>query len=185
MKKSFICGLLLGLSLLLSACPAQPLNDQDISRYMQAFRSLRQLSPELGRKLQSPNFNLSDGQTGLEQLNQSVQKSGFKDMGEFMQYNTKIGLTFSQLQGSAFMGDIDKKMNTGLAQIDAQLKNPKLPELTRQQLLATRESLTAHYQKNKSWATDIQGVMNQSLDPKAAEVVMRHQKELLAMYQGK
>lgn len=184
MKSLVLKYLGLCLCLSLSAC-AQKINEKTIKNYIQAYQSIRKISPELGKKLQSPDFNILDGQASYQELNQAVQKAGFKDMGEFVQVNNTIAFGFGQTQSKQFLGDVDGKMKQGLAQIDSQLKNPALPAETRRQLEASRQSMIDHYTNSKKWADDVVNVMNKGTDPETTQLIQAHKQELSKLYQGK
>lgn len=184
MKRLLFKFLGLCLFLSLSAC-AQKINDQTIKNYIQAVQSIRKISPEISKQLQSPTFNLLDGQSHYQEINQTVQKAGFKDISEFIQVNNTIAIGFGQTQSKQFLGDVDKQMKQGLEQIDAQLKNPALPAQTRRQLEASKQSMIDHYTNSKKWADDVMNVMNKGVDPETAQLIQAHKQELSKLYQGR
>ncbi|HEY9842809.1 MAG: hypothetical protein ACAI44_03835 [Candidatus Sericytochromatia bacterium] len=176
---------LIPILLLLSACGGPQLDDQVVEHYIQAYRQIRAVSPQLAASLKKPDFTAADGQAGYDQIEAAVKQAGFRDMGEFVQVNARIGMAFSQLHGAAFMGEMDQKVKQGLAQLDNQLKNPKLPAETRKQLETTRQQLLSQYQQGKPWAEGVMKTFDKSVDAESVAVVKKHEQELLALFQGK
>lgn len=171
------------------ACDALPgqktLTDAQVTSYIQAYKNLRKVAPNLAAKMRQTEGLPEVGQSGFLEVEKAVQAAGFKDYPEFVRVNAAVAWAFSQGQGKAFMTEMSAAHKQAYAQIDAQLENPALPAATRAELEQARARIEAEYTKNKGWADLTMNLTSNLTNKESVEVVMRRRKELEAAFTGR
>lgn len=182
--------IVLVLTTLLSACSfftGPKITDEIVQNYIKAYTRLRQAGPELAERMRNANgqeVDIDQGMAGYQEIEKIIKESGFKSYREFVQVNAKIGLAFSQLEGRAFMNDMDQMHAIGNEEIDKQLADPQVPEEVKAELRRAKQEIAENMNKNKPWAEGVMKGAELAGDKETLEVVRRHQKAIRDAYTG-
>lgn len=170
----------------LAGCPKpQPVTDDQVVRYIKAYKALKQAGPKAAAMVGKQNPLPEAGQAGYQEIEKAIKSAGFKDYPEFVRVNAAVAWAFSQGQGDAFLKDMDGQQKAAIQQIDQQLKNPNLPPPAKAQLTHARTQIINEYKKNKGWADVSMNVTSKLTDKDSVAVVMKHRKELEAAFTGR
>lgn len=161
------------------------LTDELVVNYINAYKQLKTEGPDMLEKLNRNGQNPEDaGKEGFNRFEATLKANGFKDYPEFVKTNAKVAWAFSLQQAGAFMNDMEGQKNEGLEQIDAQLKNPDVPEEAKEQLRKARAEITASFEKNTKWANVSMGLVKNLVNDQDVAVIKKHEKELLEAFTG-
>lgn len=187
LRRWLITALCLAVLPTLAGCPkSEPVTDQQVVRYIQAYKALKKAGPKAAAMVGKQGQKLPDaGQAGYQEIEKAIKSAGFKDYPEFVRVNAAVAWAFSQGQGDAFLKDMDGQQKAAIAQIDAQLKNPNVPPPVKAQLQASRKQIIDEFKKNKGWADVSMNVTSKLTDKASVAVVMKHRKELEAAFTGR
>jgi len=135
------------------------INDEVVSRYLNAFQRVQVLNPSLAKKL--PN----EGDTGLspeeqKQAEEAIKQAGFSDYSEFLKVHGKIAPAIGLVQTKRLISKLDALAEKGSQSIDAQLQNPNLPEATRTQL----QEKKAQFETGLKMAKTIAGTTTKAME---------------------
>ncbi len=182
--KNLLKSLLLSMGLLLLAgCGSSvTLTDELVLKYIQGYKNIRALSPEIAGDLKNQKSSATPDQ--IKKIDAAVKKAGFSGYPEFLKVNAAVALTFSQYQATRFMGEMGEMQDAGVKQIDEQLADPSVPEESKVELRKNREKLLESFEKNKGWADKVMRVLNFFTDEKSMAVVKRHASELEKAFTG-
>ena len=162
------------------------LTDDDVTRYVKAYKAIRTAAPEIAGELQEGGGQPTAADLG--KLDAAVKQAGFKDYAEFVKVNAAVGLVFSQAKAGAFMKATDGNVNAAEAEIDRQLASPNVPAEVKAQLRSQKEAMRKEYDKNKGWADMVMGFTSKLTgavtDEASVAVVQRHASEIEAAFTG-
>jgi hypothetical protein len=159
------------------------LTDDQVVRYIKAYKNLRQVAPHMANELQKrPEAKADPGTAGFLVIEKAVKDAGFKDYPEFVRTNAAIAWAFSQAQGKAFMGEMSDEHKKAYAEIDAKLQDPQVPAAVKQQFKMAKAQIEDNYKKNEGWANVAMNVTSNLTDKESIAVVTRHRKELEAAF---
>ncbi|MDB5101749.1 MAG: hypothetical protein JWM80_6170 [Cyanobacteria bacterium RYN_339] len=181
---------LVAVALCLALMPAcskkEPLTDDQVTKYIQAYTAIREVAPDLAGKVGKEGGGLPEaGQAGFGDIEKAVKDAGFKNYPEFVRVNAAVAWSFSQGQGQAFMAEMSDAHKNAYAKIDEQLANPAVPAEAKAELTKAKAEIEANYTKSKGWADIPMKLMAKLSDKDSVDVVMRHRKELEAAFTAK
>ncbi len=178
------------------------LTDENVSRYLRAYKALRESAPGMLEELNQQGETPDAGQKQFANAESMITGAGLKDYPEFVILNAKIGAVFSIMQATKGMDRFknlqessNRMMDSGMEEIQKQLDNPDVPEETKvelrkmlEELQAGQQQLNQEYDKNKNWADFVmkkaKKITGTIVSDKDIEVVKRHEKEIMEAYVG-
>ena len=168
------------------------LTDQDVERYIAAYKALRKSAPGLARNMaESPRGqkpNLESARAEFAKIEEAIKATGLKDYATFVRLNAKIGMTFSLIQGQKAMATFQDFDKFGGAEIKKQINDPKTPAAMkaamRQRYDESKKAFEANFQKNEKWARMMLKAVSALTDEHSAKVVLRHFDALQEAYVG-
>lgn len=168
------------------------LTDEDVQRYIVAYKALRKAAPQLAQNMaenprgQKPN--LETARAEYARIEKAIQGAGLKNYATFVRLNAKIGMTFSLIQGQQAMAKFRDFDSFGGAEIKKQINNPKTPAVMkarmRQRYAEAKKAFEANYQKNEKWAKMMLKGVSMLTNEDDARVVLRHMDQLQEAYIG-
>jgi hypothetical protein len=182
-----------------SGLQGDPLTGAQIDAYLNAYRALRQKAPDM---LNQANSGQLDTQKAGYQDFERVCKDNGLSYREFVVLNAKIGAIYSTLQAENFMGDMEKmktdglqQMDDGMAQLQAQIDNPDVPEESKvemrkaiAEMKTAQQQVNTDYDKNKGWADLVmdktKALTNVFVAKEDVELVRQYGDKITAAYTG-
>ena len=176
-------GMWLTSLLFLAGCGSSiTLTDELVLKYIQGYKNIRALSPELAGDLKNQKRSASPDQ--ISKMDIAVKQAGFSGYPEFLKVNASVALAFSQFQATRFMSEMGEMQDAGLKQLDEQLADPSVSEDAKDELRKNRQKLLESFEKNKGWADKVMSVLNLFTDEKSMAVMKRHASELEKAFTG-
>ncbi len=158
--------------------------DENVVKYVAAVKALRELGPDIPKKLAEREEKIKAGMEIYSQIEETVKKAGFKDAPEFMKLNAKIAWAWNVSQGETGMQKMETMKDEGLAKMDAAINNPATPESAKEELKKAREVINENWEKNRKYAEMTLKFIRPFTNEKDLEVIKKHQKELMEAYSG-
>lgn len=158
--------------------------DENVVKYVAAVKALRELGPDIPKKLAEREEKIKTGMEIYSQIDETVKKAGFKGAPEFMKLNAKIAWAWNVSQGETGMQKMETVKDEGLAKMDAAINNPATPESAREELKKAKEVISQNWEKNRKYAEMTLKFIRPFTSEKDLEVIKKHQKELMEAYSG-
>ena len=185
MRNVFVLGLALscincGLSLGITA--AKSLDDEQITTYIQAYRNVRALVPNL----EPPSANMASlkkvqAET-LEKIDAAVKKAGLSGYQEFVLLSAKVGAALGVVEAKELGSSMNDKVDAGRAGLEKALRNPHLPEDAKAQLQAKLAATQAQVDDGKEWAQKLLVLIDSFSSDASQDTVRRHREALRAAF---
>ncbi|MGC4119980.1 MAG: hypothetical protein QM765_36455 [Myxococcales bacterium] len=155
------------------------LTEEQVIRYVEAFRAVRKAAPKLAERLEAgeqvPAEAASQSFAGIEG---AVRQAGFPSYAEFVRTNGRIVWAFNSTQGAAFLDDFAGRLSEGVKELQAAIDDKNVPEEVKKELRAQVKSMKADFAKNEHWVTLSKKLTGGVVDPATVEVLLRHRPEL-------
>lgn len=178
------------------------LTDERVENYIEVYKKMRKSTPEILQGLNEGGDVNENGQGSYEAFEKIIKEGGLEDFADFVRLNAKIGTIFSIIQANRGMdqyeqlkGDSENMFDENIKLLEEQLKDPEIPEDTKQELRESIKEIKRGKQefnesmgKNEKWANlvleNVQKLTNLVADEHDVEVVMRHETEIMEAYVG-
>lgn len=157
------------------------LTDADVRAYCRAYSALRQQGPSI---LQQITDNPEGGLAGFEQIERTLQASGFTDYASFVKTNAKVAWAWNVYQATNGYDRFHRMQAEGLALLDQHLNDPEVPAVVKDSLRLARQTLQENWARNSPWAQ----LVIERIRPLTSEadmaVIRRNEALLLEVFTG-
>lgn len=159
-----------------------PLEDDLLKRYCAAVADLQKAGPGLLQNFRQNGQTVDAGQAGYSEIDNLVKKHGFSGYAEFVKVNAKVAWAWNLTMGEAGIEEFTQKHNDGVAQLQAALKDPQVPEEAKVELRKALETLESQWDNDQKWANLVVDRLKPLSNPEDMAAVKKHKDCLMAAF---
>ena len=176
----------------------QRLTDEQVRRYIRAYRRLKQHGRHELLAFQSRPNDLAHQRKAFQRIEKQLQADGFTDYAAFVRIHAKIAWAWSNYRAqqglrtqSALQHKAQSDLDQGIHEIEQALANPQVPADTKRELRQTlrelkrnKQTLRSLHNKNAKWARFAMDITTPLSNSEDMATIARHEQELLQVFTG-
>lgn len=174
-------------ALILAQCThtnGERIDSATVTRYIHAMKGIRDFSPELSNQLRTERGAIIARGVD-EHVADVIENAGFHDLMHFSRTHDMIASAYRTIRSERFTDEMTKNAARGLDQVDAYLRDPRIPPAVKEKLKAARDRASSVNTENEARVRDISKKMHDTADPGALEAVRNHMGELEEIFEVK